>query len=173
MKTLRLSVTPVVLSLFVVILSGLAWWAGTPARAAFAPTIVLIPVSGIVTGQPESVKFSGQAQVSSELVLDTSKFNLPPAVILIVDLSGVSGIGSSTGAKYVAGGNGTNVYRRLVSADTVEITFPFTRGTTMSVSSAGLASVRSGVVTFALSFDTNTGAITSGIANIAGPAFPY
>src|SRR5205814_4121452 len=91
MKTLRLSVTPVVLSLFVVVLSGLAWWAGTPARAAFAPTVALIPVSGIVTGQPESVKFSGQAQVSSELVLDTSKFNLPPAVILTVDLSGVSG----------------------------------------------------------------------------------
>ena len=61
MKTRRLSVTPVVLSLFVVILSGLAWWAGAPARAAFAPTIALIPISGIVTGQPESVKFSGQA----------------------------------------------------------------------------------------------------------------
>ena len=171
MKTLRLSVTPIVLSLFVVVLSGLLWWAGTPARAAFAPTIAPIPVSGIVTGQPESVKFSGQAQVSSELVLDTSKFNLPPAVILIVDLSGVSGIGSSTGAKYVAGGNGTNVYRQLFSADTVEITFPFTRGTTMSVSSAGLASVRSGVVTFALSFDTNTGAITKGTASVAAPSF--
>src|SRR6266700_5011985 len=166
MKTLRLSVTPIVLS-------GLLWWAGTPARAAFAQTIALIPVSGIVAGQPESVKFSGQAQVSSELVLDTSKFNLPPAVILIVDLSSVSGIGSSTGAKYTAGGNGTSAYRRLVSADTVEITFPFARGTTMSVTSTGLSSVRSGVVPFALSFDTNTGVITSGTANIAGPAFPY
>ena len=173
MKMLRLSVTPIVLSLFAVILSGLLWWAGTPARAAFAPTIALIPVSGIVTGQPESVKFSGQAQVSSELVLDTSRFHVAPAVILIIDLSKVSGTGSSTGARYTAGGDGTPVYRQLVSNDTVEITFPFSRGTTMSVSSAGLASVRSGVVTFALSFDTNTGAITSGIANIAGPAFPY
>ena len=173
MKTLRLSVSPIVLSLFVVVLSGLLWWAGTPARAAFAPTIAPIPVSGIVTGQPESVKFSGQAQVSSELVLDTSKFNLPPAVILTFDLSGVSGTGSSSGARYTAGGNGTSAYRRLFSTDTVEITFPFARGTTMSVSSTGLASVRSGVVTFALSFDTNTGAITSGTANIAGPAFPY
>src|SRR2546425_2679842 len=173
MKMRRSSVGPVVMLFLVVVLSGVAWWAGTPARAAFAPTIALIPVSGIVTGQPESVKFSGQAQVSSELVLDTSKFNLPPAVILVVDLSGVSGIGSSTGAKYVAGGNGTNVYRRLVSADTVEITFPFSRGTTMSVSSTGLSAVRSGVMTFALSFDTSTGAITNGTANIAGPSFPY
>ena len=173
MKTRRLSVTPVVLSLFVVILSGLAWWAGTPARAAFAPTIALIPVSGIVTGQPESVKFSGQVQVSSELVLDTSKFNVPPAVILIIDLSKVSGTGSSTGAKYTAGGDGTPVYRQLVSNDTVEITFPFSRGTTMSVSSTGFSAVRSGVATFALGFDTNTGAITKGTANIASPAFPY
>src|SRR6266704_607210 len=109
MKTLRLSGTPVVLSLFAAVLSGLLWWAGTPARAAFAPTIALIPVSGIVTGQPESVKFSGQAQVATEPVLDTSKFNLPPAVILSVHLFGVSGIGATTGAKYVAGGKGTNV----------------------------------------------------------------
>src|SRR5712691_7217255 len=173
MKIYRVSATPLVLSLFIIVLTGLVWWAGTPARAAFAPTIALIPVSGIVTGQPESVKFSGQAQVSSELVLDTSKFNVPPAVILTIDLSNVSGTGSSTGAKYVAGGNGTNVYRPLVSNDTVEITFPFSRGTTMSVSSTGLSSVRSGVLTFALSFDTNTGAITNGTANIAGPSFPY
>jgi len=173
MKTLRLSGTPIVLSLFVVVLSGLAWWAGTPARAAFAPTIALIPVSGIVTGQPESVKFSGQAQVSSELVLDTSRFHVAPAVILIIVLSKVSGTGSSTGARYTAGGDGTPVYRQLVSNDTVEIAFPFSRGATMSVSSTGLSSVRSGVVTFALSFDTNTGAITNGTANIAGPAFPY
>src|SRR5713226_10122416 len=173
MKMRRLSVTSVVLSFLVVVVSGLAWWAGTPARAAFAPTIALIPASGIVTGQPESVKFSGQAQVSSELVLDTSKFNVPPAVILTIDLSNVSGTGSSTGAKYTAGGDGTPVYRQLVSADTVEIAFPFSRGTTMSVSSTGLSSVRSGVVTFALSFDTNTGAITKGTANIASPAFPY
>jgi hypothetical protein len=158
----------VVLSFLVVVVSGLLWWAGTPARAAFAPTIALIPVSGIVTGQPESVKFSGQAQVSSELVLDTSKFNLPPAVILTFDLSKVSGTGSSSGAKYTAGGNGTSVYRPLVSNDTVEMTFPFSRGTTMSMSSA-----RSGVASFALSFDMNTGAIANGTANIAGPSFPY
>ncbi len=172
MKIRRLPVGAVALSLFAVVLSGLLWWAGTPARAAFAPTIALIPVSGIVTGQPESVKFSGQAQVSSELVLDTSKFNLPPAVILTVDLSGVSGTGSSSGARYTAGGNGTSVYRQLFSTDTVEITFPFTRGTMMSVSSTGMSSLRSGVVTFALSFDTNTGAITKGTATVATPYFP-
>ena len=172
MKIRRLSVGAVVLSLFAVVLSGLLWWAGTPARAALTPTIALIPVSGTVRGLPENVAFSGQAQVSSELVLDTSKFNLPPAVILTVDLSGVSGTGSSSGARYTAGGNGTSAYRRLFSTDTVEITFPFSRGTTMSVSSTGMSSVRSGVASFALSFDTNTGAITKGTATITAPYFP-
>jgi hypothetical protein len=147
------------------ILSGLVLMVEAPARAALAPTVALIPASGVVSGQPESVKFSGQAQVSSELVLDTSKFNNPPAVILTFDLSNVSGTGSSTGAKYAVGGKGTSVYRHLVSADTVEVTFPFARGATMS-----MPSTRSGVVTFALSFDLGTGAITRGTANIAAPS---
>ena len=174
MKIARLSVTPVVLSFLVVTGSGLMWWAGTPARAAYAPTIALIPVSGTVTGHPESVRFSGQARGSSELVLDTSRTRPPhpPSVILIIDLSGVSGTGSSSEARYTVGGDGTPVFRQLASADTVEITFPFTRGATMSVSSAGMSSVRSGVVTFALSFDTNTGAITKGTATVAAPSFP-
>ncbi len=42
----------------------------------------------------------------------------------------------------------------------------------MSVSSTGMSSVRSGVASFALSFDTNTGAITKGTATITAPYFP-
>ena len=167
MKMRRVSVNSVVLSFLVVVLSGLVWWAATPARAAFAPTIALIPVSGTVRGLPENVVFSGQAQVSSELVLDTSHFNKPPSVILVIDLSNVSGTGSSSGTRYAAGGNGTSVFRQLFSNDTVEISFPFSRGTTV-----GMSSVRSGVVTFALSFDVNTGAITKGTATVAAPYFP-
>src|SRR3977135_602288 len=174
MKIRRLPAGAVVLSFFVVVFSGLLWWAGTPARAAFAPTVALVPVSGTVSGQPESVRLSGRAGVSGELVLDTSRTRPPhpPAVILIIDLSGVSGTGSSSEARYTVGGDGTPVFRQLASTDTVEITFPFTRGTTMSVSSAGMSSVRAGVATFALSFDTNTGAITKGTATVATPTFP-
>ena len=169
MKIPRLSVTPVVLSFLVVTLSGLMWWAGTPARAAYAPTIALIPVSGSVSGQPESVRFSGQARVSSELVLDTSTTRPPhpPSVILIIDLSGVSGTGSSSEARYTVGGDGTPVFRQLAGTDTVEIPFPFSRGTSM-----GMSSVRTGVASFALSFDTNTGAITKGTATVAAANFP-
>jgi hypothetical protein len=166
---IRLPVGSLVLSFFAVVLSGLLWWAGTPARAAFAPTVALIPVSGTVSGQPESVRFSGQARVSSELVLDTSRTRPPhpPSVILIIDLSGVSGTGSSSEARYAVGGDGTPVFRQLASTDTVQIPFPFARGTSM-----GASSVRTGVASFALSFDTNTGAITKGTATVAAPNFP-
>jgi hypothetical protein len=107
-------------------------------------------------------------------VLDSSRTRPPhpPSVILIIDLSGVSGTGSSSAARYAVAGDGTPVFRQLASADTVEITFPFSRGASMSVSSAGMSSLRSGVVTFALSFDTNTGAITNGTATVAAPSFP-
>src|SRR5690349_22985502 len=163
---MRLPVGPIVVSFLVMTLSGLVLLVEAPARAAIASTVAFVPASGIVSGQPESVKFSGQAQVSSELVLDTSKFNSPPAVILTFDLSNVTGTGSATGAKYAMGGKGTSVYRPLVGADTVEVTFPFSRGTTMSMPSA-----RSGVVSFALNFDLSTGAITRGTASIAAPTF--
>ena len=168
MKMRRLAVSSVVLASFVAVLTGPVWWPGGSARAALAPTIAVIPVSGIVVGQPESVAFSGQAQISSELVLDTSHFNKPPSVILIVDLSGVSGRGRSSEARYVVGGDGTTMFRQLASTDTIEIPFPFSRGTSM-----GTSSVRTGVASFALSFDLQTGAITSGTANIASPSFPY
>jgi len=169
MKIRRLPVGAVVVSLLAVVLSGLLWWTGTPARAAFAPTVALIPVSGSVSGQPESVRFSGQARVSSELVLDTTRTRPPhpPSVILIIDLSGVSGTGSSSEARYAVGGDGTPVFRQLASTDTIQIPFPFTRGTSM-----GTSSVRTGVASFALSFDTNTGAITKGTATVAAPNFP-
>src|SRR5258708_4866007 len=137
MKIRRLPVGAVVLSLFAVVLSGLLWWAGTPARAAFAPTVALIPVSGIVSGQPESVRFSGQARVSSELVLDTSRTRPPhpPSVILIIDLSGVSGTGSSSEARYAVGGDGTPVFSQLATTDPIQIPFPFTRRPSMGPSS--------------------------------------
>jgi hypothetical protein len=167
MKMHRLSVSPVVLLFLVVLVSGLAWWAGTPARAASAATIALVPVSGVVRGNPENVVFSGQAQVASELVLDASKFHKPTSVNLTIDLSKVSGTGSSTGAKYAAGGKDSSVFRRLASTDTVDIAFPFSRGTTI-----GMASLRTAVASFALTFDLNTGAITKGTASIAAPNSP-
>lgn len=164
MKMCR-SVTRTVVSLLAVALSGLA----RPANPVTPPITTVIPVSGIVSGQPENVLFSGRAQISSELVLDPSRLKHSPAVILIVDLSGVSGTGSSSRATYVIAGDGTGILRRLASADAIEVTFPFARGA-LAPSSTSL--VRTGVASFVLSFDLGTGAVTGGTATIAAPDFP-
>lgn len=164
MKTRRSSI-PAVALLFAV-LAGPAPCADAPARTGSVPSIALIPVSGIVSTRPESVSFSGQARVSSQLVLDTSRFHRPPSVILTIDLSKVSGTGSLTGAKYVARG-GETLHMDLIRADTVEITFPFFRRADKEESSA-----QSAVASFALTFDLDTGAITKGAASVAAPNFP-
>src|SRR5258706_6288358 len=131
MKIRRLSVSPVVLSFLVAVLSGLLWWAGTPARAAFAPTVALIPVSGTVSGQPESVRFSGQARVSSELVLDTSRTPPPPppSVIPFIHPSGVSRTRASRQGRGARGGGGTPPVCERALTHTVPNPFPFPPGT--------------------------------------------
>src|ERR687895_696327 len=52
-----------------------------------------VPIRGIVSGEPESVAFSGQAQIKSRLVRDPDFSR--PSLLLTIDLSSVSGVGSS------------------------------------------------------------------------------
>jgi len=105
MKIRRLQVGAVVLSLFAVVLSGLLVVGGNARRAAFAPTCRSLRsrASERATGKRQ---VSGQARVSSELVLDTSRTRPPhpPSVILIIDLSGVSGTGSVERGKVIPSG---------------------------------------------------------------------
>jgi len=132
---------------------------GAPAYAADA----LVPIQGVVSGQPESVSFSGQAQVKSRLVPDPDFGK--PSLLLTIDLSSVSGVGSSTKATYVISTQEL-VQRRLAGSHVVEITFPFMKSSSTDVSSA-----RSGVASFALDFDLNTGAVTNATGNDSSPAF--
>jgi len=149
------------LSLLVTIGAGAVWWVGTPAYAAGTWLSTVVPIQGTVNGPPESVVFSGQARVSSRLAPDPD-FNAP-RLMLTIDLSGVSGVGSSTRAKYVISGTET-VQRRLAFSHLVEIMFPFSKSNT-----AGASSERSGVASFMLSFDLNTGAVTTATAAVATP----
>jgi hypothetical protein len=156
MKMSRALFSPVVLSFLVLaIAGGLA--GGTPARAADT----LVPITGTVSGQPESVAFSGQARVGSRLLKAPDG---TPIVMIVINLSGVSGTGSSTAAKYAIPGAET-FYRRLVASDRVEVTFPFLAG-------ENILSARSGVASFALSFDVATGAVTAAKGAVTSPNFP-
>jgi hypothetical protein len=143
-----------------------AWLAALPLLAA-VPALaqeMLVPVRGVVTGTPESVAFAGQAKVTSRLAKDPD-FNRP-RLILSIDLSGVAGVGSLSGAKYAIAGPEL-VQRRLAETHAIEITFPF-----KSSASARELTARTGAATFALDFDTATGALTRASGNVSTPSFP-
>ena len=138
------------------------------AASLFAPApgaqTALVPIKGVVSGTPESVTFSGSAKVASRLAPDPD-FNRP-RLVLSIDLSGVSGVGSNTGAKYDI--SGPELLQREVAASyTVEITFPFKSST-----SSAAATARTGVASFVLDFDVNTGAVTHASGGVSTPNFP-
>jgi hypothetical protein len=119
----------------------------------------LVSVSGIVSGTPESVSFSGTAKVGTRLAPDPDFGS--PSLVVSIDLTGVSGVGSSTRTKYVIGGPEI-VQKRLAASYVVDITFPFYKSGTDGTSGA-----RSGAASFTLDVDTATGAVTTATGNIA------
>jgi len=171
MKMRQALLSPVALLVLAALAGAPAGAQTTSATMMSAPTTSglatssasAVPIKGIVSGQPESVSFSGQAQIQSRLVRDPD-FN-KPSLLLTIDLGGVPGVGSSTKAKYVIPSQ-ENVQRPLAPSHRVEITFPFMRS-----GNTNMTSVRSGVASFALDFDVNTGAITGATANVASPSF--
>jgi len=162
MKMRRSLFTPVALPAAVAIL-GVLVWAGGPAVAAFTTALssALIGIKGTVSGTPESVAFSGQAKIGSKMVTDPD-FGNPPTVVLSIDLSNVTGVGSSTGKTYVTSSR-VILDRRLTAADTVQVPFPF------FPSGGGAMSARVGMASFNLSFNVNTGMLTGATAGIASP----
>jgi hypothetical protein len=132
-----------------------------PPAAAQQPAAALVPLAGIVSGSPESVSFSGQARIQSRLVPDPDFGR--PSLLLSIDLSSVTGVGSSTKAVYSVATQEL-VQRRLAGTHTVVITFPFSK-------TSGATVVRSAVASFALDFDVNTGAVTNASGNVATPNF--
>jgi len=89
-----------------------------------------------------------------------------PTLVLAIDLSGISAVGSSTRSKYVVSGP-EMVQRKVAASQLVEITFPFAKG-----SMGGTSEARTGVATFALNFDLASGAVTTGTGNVSSPNFP-
>ncbi len=124
---------------------------------------VAVPIRGIVSGKPESVAFSGRAQITSRLVKDPDFGR--PTLLVKFDFSGVSGVGSSTNASYVIQGD-ERTQRRVAASHQFEVTFPF-----MQSSSTNLLSARPGVAYFSIDFDVTTGAVTNARARIDTPSF--
>jgi hypothetical protein len=163
MKIRRALLKSTVLLVVAAVAGGAVWWGSERAQASGTWNSALVAVSGTVSGSPESVSFSGNAQVNSRLAPDPDFGS--PSLVLSINLTGVSGAGSSTKSKYVIAGPEI-VQKRHAASHLVDITFPFFLSGTNGTSAA-----RSGVASFALNVDLNTGAITSATGSIASPGF--
>jgi hypothetical protein len=133
------------------------------AIGSFATTSAsLVPVTGIVSGSPESVTFSGQALVQSVLVRDPDFGH--PTLRLTIDLTTVSGVGAGTKAKYVIPGREV-VQRGLAQAQLVVVPFAFTRSGSTSVAP------RTGVLSLEFDVDLETGELNQATGEVSAPNF--
>lgn len=158
MRTRRALLKSGVLAAAAAVAGGAALWRSGPAQAAGTWHTSLVKVRGSVGGSPESVSFSGDAKVSTRLAPDPDFGS--PSLVVSIDLRGVSGVGSSTRAKYVISGPEI-VQKRLAASYVVDITFPFYRSGTDGTSGA-----RSGAASFTVDIDTATGAVTGATGSI-------
>lgn len=158
MKTSRTWLMPAARSVLLAVLA--AGWMLMPVRAADTMKSTMVSISGAVAALTasgaERVVFSGQAQIKSRLALDPDFGD--SKLLLFIDMTGVSGVGSSSGAKYLVPTQEILI-RPLTLSHQVEITFPFFKNAADS-----LASTRTGLANFALNVDVSTGAITSASA---------
>lgn len=159
-------------ALLAAVLPSLLPFLAAPALAQEATSLFAAPapaqsaevaIRGVVSGAPESVSFSGQAKVSSRLAPDPDFFK--PRLVLSIDLTGVAGVGSTSGATYVISGPEL-VQRRVAASHAIEITFPFRS------SASATRGTRTGVAAFVLDFDVDTGAVTGASGNVSSPNFP-
>jgi len=134
-----------------------------PASRALDPSTVSVPIAGTVFGLPESVFFSGTA----EITVRPAESEVPgaaPRMVVSVDLGDLTGTGVSTGNVYVTSGL-IHLTRRLVKGDVIQATVPFfVRG------SAPTARGRTAVASFSFDYDVTTGALTSARASLAAPS---
>lgn len=138
--------------------TGMIGGAGTALAADPVLTQMVAVKSLAATTGPtalESVNFSGSATVRSQRVMDPDGQS---RLLFHIDMKGVSGVGSSSGASYALWSE-EQLTRPLDAAQKFDIIFPFSKAATDP-----LGKVRTGMASFALNIDTATGAITASSA---------
>lgn len=156
MRTRRPSALFVLWFLVAVLLAG-----SGDAPAAAVGTIVTIPIAGTVDGAPESVTLSGSLLIARTFVTDP--LLAVPRERITITLVGVSGVGLTSGATYVAVGE-VRKLRVLAASDHLEVVFPFYRTTPN-----GRLSARSAMASMTLNFDLVTGSLTGATATFSSP----
>jgi len=131
----------------------LAVLAGMASLASSADVVsTMVPFVTTLKGSTETVSFTGTARLDTQVILDNILGNAP-VMEIVVDMSGVTGVGTSTGSTYSISGPAI-LHRPLSANDLIRVTFPFYRGSDLF----GAETVEA---TFNCKFDTATGAVTA------------
>ena len=101
----------------------------------------------------EVIRFEGAAVVNSRMAADADFGK--PSLIMLFDLTGVTGTGAKSGTKYVLT-NQEYIIRPLAMHHNIEFTFPMTTEEDAPIEKARVGSAR-----FVMNVDLGTGAITS------------
>lgn len=101
----------------------------------------------------EAVNFSGQATVYSRLASDR-EFG-KPSLVLLFDLTGVTGVGAQSGIRYVLTSQ-EHIILPHASTQIVEYIFPMATD-----ENAAIVNVRTGSARFVMNVDMATGVVTS------------
>ena len=162
MNMRRALLSPVALSFVVAIGAGMTGSGGNSIEAA-QWNATTVPVRGTVYGGWEDVRFWGDVQIETRLALDPLDSTRNKLVVLI-DLSGVSGKGVDSGNGYTVRDPESVHHRQLAGSDAIAVAFPFSRS-----SGRWTTSTRGGLASFSFTVDTTTGAVMSasgGIGNV-------
>lgn len=141
----------------VLVLGGLL--VAAPAAHAQAVSTASPSVSGTVAAAgAEAVVCKGQASVTTTAVIDPAM--PPPGVLVTIDVSGLSCVGASSGARYTNSGV-ARLTRLLVANDVIGTTFAVYKD-----APGGFLAARTALLNLSLSFNTTTGALTSASATL-------
>ena len=137
------------------LVAGVAYHPASAADAMYTTMVAIgspaAPLAAAARGSGERVVFTGRAKVKSRIARDPDFGE--SKLLLFIDLRAVSGRGASSRARYVIPSQAI-VLRPLAVSHQVELTFPFAKKAT-----APLSVTRTGVASFALQVDINTGAV--------------
>jgi hypothetical protein len=122
--------------------------------------VLSIPIKDVIKGDTENIAFSGKASITGK-VIDDPHFRGPTVLQLVIDFSGITGVGVTTGKQYVTEAQAV-LHRPLVVFDPIQATFPY-------YSSGNFASARTALASFSVSYGPPAGLkITS---KISAPSF--
>lgn len=84
---------------------------------------VVVPITDTIAGKGENIRFDGQANINS-LLIDDLLTKSPRVLEIIIDFSGVTAIGVTSGKRYITTAQSI-LHRPAKPFDIIEVSFPY------------------------------------------------